>query len=190
MEKVKTGQTIAQVDFRRTLRVIINLKTGDERKMTFADFEEQVRDIPIPSGAPEEVQELLVTAKNLLLYSWFYYPFSVTASLQASIAVEAALRSRLGAKPRDMLRSMLKQAIGKGLITDAGFPRWSSYIEAFQELYSLPKNKGRLTDTLLLTLPHFRNTMAHGNRFLDDIGLKHLDIASEVIGQLFPESAD
>ena len=177
---------MSTVDFRRTLKVIINTETGAERRMSFTDFEERVQSIPTPEAAPETVQDLIVTAKNLLLYSWYYYPFGVTAALQSMIAIEGALKIRMAAKPRDNLGYLLDKAIKQGLITDAGFPRWKAYRETFQDIYKLPRTEGNLTQILLDTLPDFRNTIAHGNRFLDDMGFHHLDIACETIAQLFP----
>jgi Pyruvate/2-oxoacid:ferredoxin oxidoreductase gamma subunit len=64
METVKTQATMGEVDVRRTLLVITNRETGEERRMAFSDFELRVGDIPIPEAAPEEVRDLLVTAKN------------------------------------------------------------------------------------------------------------------------------
>ena len=187
METIKTAATMGVVDFRRTLRVIVNTETGAERRMSLADFEDRICSIPMSASAPETVQDLIVTAKNLLLYSWYYYPFGVTAALQSMIAVEGALKIRLAAKPRDSLSYLLKKAIDQGLITNAGFPRWKAYRESFQEFYSFPVSDANLTQVLLDTLPEFRNTIAHGNRFLDDMGFHQLDIACEVIDQLYPQ---
>ena len=192
METIKTLQTIGDADIRRTLRVIINQTRGEERRFAFTDIEQRVADIYIPPSAPEDVRDLFVTAKNLLLYSWFYYPFSVTASLQASIAVERALKIRLNAKPRDMLGKMLKQAVDQGLLKDEGFPRWKAYTEKFRVLHQLPAPDAspKLTDILLETFPPFRNTIAHGTPFLDDMGFHQLDIAVEVVAQLFAAITD
>lgn len=180
---------MGEVDGRRTIFSISDRETGEMRRMAFADIELQVGDIPIPEAAPEEIRDLLVTAKNLLLYSWYYYPFSVTAALQAVIAVEGALKLRLN-RPDDTLHTLLRDAIKQSIITEAGFPRWRSYVGAFQELHSLPRthDKAELTKVLLKTFPPLRNTIAHGNRYLDDSGFQLLDIASEVIGQLFPDA--
>lgn len=188
-EQVKTQATIGTVDFRRTLKVIINRDTRAERRMSFADFEEQVTDIAIPPAAPEHVHDLLVTAKNLILYSWYYYPFATTASLQSMVAVEAALRIRIPDKPKESLKSLLKSAVAKGIITNDGFPRWKSYQTACQEIHGQPKVTGNFTKILIDTLPEFRNTMAHGNRYLDDSGFLHLDVACEAIAQLFPTNS-
>ena len=191
MESVKTQQTIGEVDFRRTIISLTNLKTGEARSLAFTDIEGRVNDIRIATSAPEDVQNLLVTAKNLLLYSWFYYPFSVTAALQASMAIERALRLKLAAQPKDTLTHLLRRAIQDGLITDAGFPRWKEYIEAFQCIHSLrkgSKKKLTLTTILLDTFPKFRNAIAHGGPLLDDLGFRHLDIAAEVILQLYPDT--
>lgn len=187
MEEIKTGETIGKADFRRTIFVLVNQSTGAQRSVIFADIEGRVSDIVICKTAPEEVQNLLITSKNLLLYSWHYYPFSTTAALQAAVALERALKIRLGANPRDTLTYLLKKAIRARLLTDEGFPRWRAHQKAFRQIHNLPvpSRPKSLVCLLLRTFPHFRNTIAHGNPFLDHIGFLHLDIANEAITQLF-----
>lgn len=188
MEDVKTKATLHTPDIRRTMILIINRKSGTERPLAFDDLEGRVSDIQIPPAAPEEIKDLLATAKNLLLYSWYYYPFSMSASLQAAAALEQALRLRLQATKRDTLSYLLRDAVKKGLLTTAGFKRWTQWREAFSELHSegaKPQNVN-LAKLLARTLPHFRNTLAHGNRFVDDSGFLHLDIVCEAIEQLYP----
>jgi hypothetical protein len=190
MEEVKTKVTLHTPDIRRTMIVVINNKTGAQRPFSFADVEGRVSDIPIPPAAPEDVKDLLVTAKNLLLYSWYYFPFSMSASLQAAAALERALRLKLNATERDTLSFLLREAVKKGHLTTAGFKRWTQWREAFAQLHSKGRKaeKANLAKLLSKTLPHFRNTLAHGNRFVDDSGFLHLDIVCEAIEQLYPTS--
>lgn len=192
MEDVKTKATLHEPDIRRTLRVIINRRTGVERPFAFDDLEARVQEIPIPPEAPEEVRDLLATAKNLLLYSWYYYPFSMSASLHAAAALEQALRLRLNATKRDTLNYLLGQAVKKKLLTTAGFKRWAAWRDAFVQLHEpgAKPQKHNLAKLLAKTLPHFRNALAHGNRFVDDIGFLHLDIVCEAISQLYPSPPD
>lgn len=168
--------------------MVTNQTTGTQRSLTFDDLERRVSDIPIPHAAPEEIKDLLATSKNLLLYSWYYYPFSMSASLQAAAALEQALRLKLNAKERDTLNPLLREAVARGFLKTAGFKRWSQRRDAFARLYSKsrkPQN-ANLAKLLSETLPHFRNTLAHGNRFVDDSGFLHLDIVCEAIEQLYP----
>src|SRR5690242_14272263 len=118
-EEIKTVGTLGEVDIRRKMIVLID-KDGNSRSITFQDHEARVADIRIPAGVPEGVRDHLVTAKNLLLYSWFYYPFSMTASLQAATGLEKALKIALKAKRRDTLTYLLKRAIRERRLTDAG----------------------------------------------------------------------
>lgn len=168
--------------------VIVNRNTGTQRPIVFDDIEARVNNIPIPTAAPEDIKDLLATAKNLLLYSWYYYPFSVSASLQAAAALEHALRLRLNATERDTLSFLLREAVKKGLLTTAGFKRWMQRREAFAKMHAKSEkpDKANLAKLLSKTLPHFRNTLAHGNRFVDDSGFLHLDIVCEAIDQLYP----
>lgn len=190
MEDVKTKATLHTPDIRRTMKVIVNRKTGVQRPFTFDDVEVRVSDILVPPAAPEEIKDLLATAKNLLLYSWYYYPFSMSASLQAAAALEQALRQKLNATERDTLSYLLREAVKKGLLTTEGFKRWTQWREAFARLH--PEGgkppKANLAKLLSETLPQFRNTLAHGNRFVDDSGFLHLDIVCEAIEQLYPTS--
>jgi hypothetical protein len=167
MEEIKTSETILKPDYRRTRFVVTN-QSGEQHPLAFKDIEERVSDVPTVSTAPEEVQNLLTTAKNLLLYSWYYYPFSTTASLQSSIALERALKIKLKAKPTETLGPLLKKAINLGLITDEG-------------------SKQNLTEVLLKIFPCFRNVIAHGDIFLRDDGFLHLEVATQAIAQLFNE---
>jgi hypothetical protein len=188
METVKTQLTLHEPDIRRTMFVITNRTTGHQRPVAFTDIEARVNDIPIPPAAPDDVKDLLVTAKNLLLYSWYYYPFSMSASLQAAAALEQALRLRLNATQRDTLGYLLRKAVKQGLLTTAGFPRWTKWREAFAQLHSIrgKPSKANLAKLLTETLPQIRNTLAHGNPFVDDSGFFDLDIVCEAIGQLYP----
>jgi hypothetical protein len=190
MEDVKTKATLHTPDIRRTMMVIVNRKTGAQRPFTFDDIEARVSDIPIPPAAPEEIKDLLATAKNLLLYSWYYYPFSMSASLQAAAALEQALRLRLNATERDTLSFLLREAVKKGLLTTAGFKRWTQWREAFARMHakSGKPDNANLAKLLSKTLPLFRNTLAHGNRFVDDSGFLDLDIVCDAIEQLYPGS--
>ncbi len=187
-EDIKTAGTITEADIRRQMFVIINQRTGSQRPFALSDLEASVADIVVPYDAPEEVRDLLATSKNLLLYSWFYFPFSMTAALQAAVALERALKIRLKGKRRDTLTYLLKRAIRERVLTDEGFPRWRAHQLAFRKLHGLDTTPSRrsLVCLLLKTFPHFRNTLAHGEQFVDDIGLLHLDIATEAITQMFP----
>lgn len=189
-EEVKTKHTLLIPDVRRTMIVLTNQRTGVQRPITFDDHEARVSEIPLPSEAPEEVQDQLATAKNLLLYSWYYYPFTMSASLHATAALEQALRLRLAATERDTLGFLLKEAIERGIITSVGFPRWMALRKLYRQWdgASLDAPEEDLARLLTKTLPHFRNTLAHGNRFVDDVGFIHLDLACEAILQLFPST--
>lgn len=187
MESVKTSQTITEPDERRLLYVIINQKSGSERRVSFADIETRVAGVVFPVETPDDVRNHLTTAKNLLLYSWYYYPFSDTATLQCSLAVECALRLRLKAKPRDTLSWLLKEAIRKNIIKETGFPRWSAHIAGMRKIHGsdVALSTPSLLEVLVEVFPSFRNTLAHGVTFFADSGFLSLNISADIIDQLF-----
>ncbi|MDI1248753.1 MAG: hypothetical protein PSV13_07820 [Lacunisphaera sp.] len=188
MEEVKTKATLLEPDIRRTIVSISNRTTGQTRRAAFEDLKARVDDIAIPTAAPEEIRDLLVTAKNLILYSWYYYPFTMSAALQSAAALEQALRLRLNATERDTLGFLLRQAIKQGLLTDAGFPRWKEYNAAFAKLHPVAGKPAKMSYVRHLAnhFPRARNAAAHGNRFMEDLGPRHLDIVCEAIAQLYP----
>jgi hypothetical protein len=156
-----------------------------------------VQSIPINSSIPEDVQRLLVTAKNLLIYACFYYPFNITAMQTALSALELAIRKKAESEGITSKLSGLQNAMEMALkhrwISDAGL----SWIPAPRRLvvgldgemeYVDDLTAGPYVDVLKAVLPKMRNSLAHGSGFLDNGGASKVLVVNELVNQMFPVS--
>lgn len=70
----------------------------DERQASFVatldDNHQELKNITLNEVVPLDVRQLFETAKNLSLYSWFFYRFHQVAELISFSALEMALRKR------------------------------------------------------------------------------------------------
>jgi hypothetical protein len=194
MESLKKLEEICQKDPRQEL--FCNLKAdGSVRKLTLEDFHKRADKIRLHDGVPEKIRSHFETARNLIIYSWFYYPFNITAELCAYTSVEYALKTKNGYKSgRSSFSALLKKAVDEKWITDNGFShiqRRRENIRAYNE--SLPfefqtPQTAMLDDyckTLVKSLPFLRNELAHGCSMLHEHGAMTVQICADLINQLF-----
>jgi hypothetical protein len=91
----------------------------------------RLAEIRLTEAVPEDVRQLLETAKNLSLYSWFVYRFHPVASFIAYSCLEAALRPLVLADPTfpkqtkpnwfPSFGAMMNHAVSKGWLRNQGF---------------------------------------------------------------------
>lgn len=83
--------------------------------------------IRLNDTVPQDIRNHFVTARHLVGYSWFVYPFVMLAQSHAYGTLEYALRVRLGRaddeRPRT-LRPLWDIAVKRGLLRDEGFRDW------------------------------------------------------------------
>src|SRR6266849_1187329 len=118
MESLKTLVEICQKDPRQDFFTALDANhPGFFRKRTLEDFHRAAESIRLHEGVPEEIRNHFQTARNLIIYSWFYYPFNVTAQLCAYTSAEFALRAR--SKDRKTpFAVLLKKAVDDAWISD------------------------------------------------------------------------
>ncbi len=194
MESIKPFLEITEPDERSHAFVKMDRQTGSFSHFTLEDFHRRAASIKLHAGVPESIRNHFETARNLIIYSWFYYPFNVTAQLTAYTSVEFALRVAFNDR-KTSFKHLLNKAVETGLITDKGF--------------SIPQNKAKGTrennqtmpvqfqvleptltrdysDALVKAIPYLRNQLAHGTIMLHERGAQHVRICAELINQLFP----
>ena len=72
---------------------------------------------------PQLLRDVFETARNLLVYSWFVYPFIMVAELRAMSALEFALKARAdgdGVTNVRGLRRLMNLAVDSNWIRDEG----------------------------------------------------------------------
>lgn len=73
------------------------------------------------SEVPDEIKGRFNVAKNMALYSYFFYAIAPEVHLKTYTVIEHALRIKANSKKRIMLTELLKLAIKEQWITDVGF---------------------------------------------------------------------
>jgi hypothetical protein len=153
--------------------------------------------VPINVTIPEDVQRLLVTAKNLLIYACFYYPFNITAMHTALSALELAIRKKAQSEgvtsKLSGLHGALEMALKHQWISDDGMSnipvRRALVVRANGEReYVEDLTAGPYVDVLKAVLPKIRNLLAHGSGYLDSDGASKVLVVNELINQMFPVS--
>jgi len=193
MELLKPLLEVNEPDVRQKCFVAFDLTDGTTRPFTLEDFHRRATSIELHAGVPENIRSHFETARNLILYSWFFYPFNVTAELAAYTTVEFALRTKFNDR-KAPFKMLLKQAADGGLIKDQGFSvpvRKATTIREYNDGlpadFQIPEPTllRNYSDTLAHTIPYLRNQLAHGTTMLHNHGASTVRICAELINQLF-----
>jgi hypothetical protein len=110
MEQLKPLNEICQADARHQYSVVLDNSLGDFRPLSLEDVYDIAERINLHDGVPDRIRTHFQTARNLYVYSWFYYPFNVTAQLHAFLSAEFALKVKSGAQTGGF-RRLLKRAL-------------------------------------------------------------------------------
>jgi hypothetical protein len=197
MESLKPLSEVSEPDVRQKAFVTIDLADETMRPLTLEDFHRRATSIELHAGVPEAIRSHFETARNLIVYSWFFYPFNVTAELAAYTTVEFAVRSKFNDR-KTHFQKLLKKAVDDGLIKDQGFSIPVQRVAAIREHnaefpaeFQIPETTllRQYSDTLARTIPFLRNQLAHGNAVLHNHGESTVRVCAEVINQLFPPPA-
>jgi len=124
---------------------------------------------------PGEIKGQFNVAKNMAIYSFFFYALAPEVNLKTYTVIEHALRIRVKSKKWMALNNLVEYAVAQGWITDSGF----RHIEN-----SNPNNEW--CKHLAKTISSLRNSKAHGSSMLDGDCLHHITLCADFINQLFP----
>lgn len=196
-EQLKTLAHVTRADERAALFSMTDLATGLARPLALADLHSRAAAIDLHVGVPEAIRSHFATAKNLLLYAWFYYPFTVTAHFMSMISIEYALRTKYECGRSVSFKELVRRAVKEGLVSDRGFshiraraidanraePSWMPTVAAdVDDVSGAPK---KYVDELIEVLPSLRNTYAHGRHTVQPFSSLSVQIAADFINQLY-----
>jgi len=197
MEDFKAISELDKPDIRRKSQVIYDREFHDFRPITVEEFHSVIAAIKLSSQVPEDIQSAFNTAKNTLLYSWFAYGLVPLAVLHAYGTIEYALKKKIGSQSEKRgLKWCLKVAIDRNWIQDNDFSRYRDIEAKHRANYIRVKNLARPAKIpandphrycriLQDTLPSLRNSHAHGHAMLYPWGEDVLELAADLINQLF-----
>jgi hypothetical protein len=193
MEELKKLSDVTGPDERQKAFAVVDSTSGLFRALTFLDVYQNTATIRLHDGVPDVIRSHFATAQNLLVFSWFFYPFNVTAEFLAYVTVELALKERFKRERRQSFRDLVKLAVAQGLVKDEGFSRVRERSEPDDSLDQVigvvPQQVTSYTEILIDTMPYLRNTLAHGNPTLHPNGASSVRLCAEFINQLFPRTS-
>jgi hypothetical protein len=178
------------------------LANGTEAPAVFDDWYADVSAIRLSESVPEKIREQFDTARNTLLYSWFSYRLRMVGLLYSYAVVENALREKLQVTNErgPGLNTLLRKAVADGFLNDSGFcvaraRRQESFRQEGDQFVSeVTYNPRPLSDLKLSTryvaqlcesIPHLRNSLAHGEPSLFVDVLTPMIVHAEIINMLF-----
>ena len=144
------------------------------------DHYKDIAAIRLSEGVPPAIRDEFETIRNLYLYSWYVYDFTVAASQYAYALIEKTIkekcrRSELPLNGNKALKKLLKLSIREGWLTNAAFDfviesTVKKIVPAGNDadpptLLSTPCYRSTETDYcdgLVESLPYLRNKVAHG----------------------------
>lgn len=192
MEQLKPFSELTEPDERQKSFACFDSSVGNFRPLRAEDTYARIEDIHLHGGVPEAVRSHFATAQNLIAYSWFYYPFNVTAELLAYVSVEFALKLRYPGNEKGSFRNLLRRAVDDGVIKSSAFSVVQAKKSERQERSVFIQDEAPVADyaaTLVEEMPYLRNSLAHGSSTLHMHGASTLHTCAELINQLFPEEA-
>ncbi|MCG8691156.1 MAG: hypothetical protein MI806_08095 [Minwuiales bacterium] len=163
------------------------------------DLFQWMKEAELKGCAPQGPREAYDIARNLFLYSWYQYRFTMVAVLQAILALEMALRTRLEKEGMSLensrghpktLRTLLNVALKEGWFTDGGFGEWlPKKIDTCGNVVGDFDPQGNeYCKGMCAALSDIRNSMAHGSKTIMDqpVMADFIRRICALIDQLFP----
>ena len=196
---LKELDEIFQPDARHA--AFVKLDAAGEHARTLDDHRDDVAAIEMSDQVPASIRGEFETVRNLYLYSWYVYEFTVPAILYAHALVEKTIKekcARSSVPSERGLGKLLKLSIRKGWLINADFEctrnptRWEM-VPATAQGHAPPSPHFRPTGTdycehLAETLPKVRNMGAHGDTWLGLPwnALYDIEICASIANALFP----
>lgn len=174
MEEFKTLEELTIMDEKHRLMATVFGAVPDLEKMHQSLSEERLNE-----AVPDEIKGQFNVARNMALYTYFFYALAPEVQLKSYSLIEHALKVKANPKKRVMLRNLVRLAVDKGWVSDSGFRHIEKTGSGNEWCRSLPD-----------VLADLRNGQAHGSTFLAGDCLHHVRVCADFINQLFPDCGD
>jgi hypothetical protein len=159
--------------------VLLSQITG--RRLDLQLLYEVVSRIELHAGVPEDLRGQFNVARNMALYTYFFYDLAPEVQLKTYTIIELSLRQRSGSTKIRSLKALLTDAVDQGWISDRGFRHIAD-----------PAVGDPFCRSLVDVLPKLRNEAAHGSTNLSPDTIMYLERCADLVNQLYsrPESTD
>ncbi len=182
------------------------LEGASLRRKTVADHHREIEAVRMSDRVPETIRGEFETVRNLYLYSWFVYEFTVPAILYAHALIEKTIKEKCVrcSVPLDGvrgLRNLLELAVSEGWLINADFRHAREEMSLAVEPWYSPWLRSRprylpdgtdFCERLAESLPKIRNMGAHGEAGLGfpASALHLIEICASIANALFRDSPD
>jgi len=172
MEEFKSLEELTEMDEKHKLMGAICGSVPSLEKMHKYLSQELLND-----EVPDEIKGQFNVAKNMALYSYYFYALSPEVHLKTYTIIEHALRLKVNPKKRMMFKALINHAVSQRWINDSGF----RHIEN-------PSPNNEWCKSMVEVMPSLRNSKAHGSSMLIGDCLHHISSCADFVNQLFPAS--
>jgi hypothetical protein len=143
------------------------------KEIDLSSHHQNISSIELHSGVPQTLRGQFNIARNMALYSFFFYSLGSEVQLKAYNVIEHALRIKAN-RPELMLRWLLALANDKNWLLDSGFRHVKDSSQSNASCQSL---------TIILSQQ--RNESAHGVPPLVWDCISHIERCADLVNQLF-----
>lgn len=174
MEQFKSIEELTQIDERH---LILGGLTGSiiSLEKLHADLAAET----LNEDVPDELKNQFNIARNMALYTYYFYALAPEVHLKTYTIIEHALSLKAQPKTHMGLRKLLAKAVKEGWICDSGF----RHLETTE-----PGNEW--CQKMVDVIPSMRNSKAHGSNMLVDECFHYVAVCADFLNQLYPKDKD
>ena len=172
MEEFKNLSEILEIDEKH---ILLSKVTGGLLDIEL--LHKTLYEIELNDNVPEEIKGQFNVARNMALYTYYFYALAPEVQHKTYTVIEYALKIRANSDKKLMLKKLLAKAVEEKWIIDSGF----RHIEN-------PDEENSYCKSLIKTLPDLRNAAAHGQSFLLPDCVGHIEKCADFVNQLFDEN--
>lgn len=172
MEKFKTLDELTKIDRKHLIMgditgLVLNLEVLHENLS-----KEMLND-----EVPDEIKGQFNVARNMALFTYYFYALAPEVHLKTYTVIEHALRLKVQPKKHVGLRVLLSKAVDEGWICDAGFRHLDT---------DEPGNEW--CKEMVDVIPKMRNSKAHGSTMIMGDCLHYICVCADFLNQLYPRN--
>lgn len=170
MEKFKSLEELTEMDEKHRLMGLVCGSIPNLEGMHIFLSKEVLNE-----ETPDEIKGQFNVAKNMALYSYYFYALAPEVHLKTYSIIEHALRIKANPKKPMMLKALINHAVAQRWISDSGFRHIKT-----------SSSDNEWCKSMVETIPSLRNSKAHGSTMLVGDCLHHISSCADFINQLFP----
>lgn len=132
-------------------------------------------EVTLNDEVPEDIKGQFNVARNMAIYTYFFYALAPEVHLKTYILIEYALATKANSEKSLSFKQLMGLAIQNEWIRDSGFRHIKD-----------PSPNNEWCKSMVKTIPNLRNPQAHSPGLLVGDCLHHITTCADFINQLYP----